>query len=63
MAGIVPDANAVDLAGRGQPGVLRESAEDIKQTWSDTGEKLKSSGKIGSIDDLLEQAERDAGGR
>ncbi|MET9465567.1 hypothetical protein ABZY44_12290 [Streptomyces sp. NPDC006544] len=42
---------------------FQKSAEDIKQTWSDTGEKLKSSGKIGSLNDLLEQAERDAGGR
>ncbi|MDX3538622.1 hypothetical protein PV721_30625 [Streptomyces sp. MB09-01] len=36
---------------------FEKSSEDIKQTWSDTGDKLTSSGKIGSIKDLLDQAD------
>ncbi|WP_037862624.1 MULTISPECIES: hypothetical protein [unclassified Streptomyces] len=39
---------------------FEKSAQDIKQTWSDTGDKLTSSGKIGSLKDLLDQAD---GGR
>lgn len=42
---------------------FEKSGEDIKKTWSDTGEKLTSTGKIGSLKDLLEQAKRDGGGR
>ncbi|MFF4433160.1 hypothetical protein ACFYZ4_28875 [Streptomyces sp. NPDC001513] len=30
--------------------------EDIKKTWSETGDKLTSNGYIGSIKDLLDQA-------
>ncbi|MFJ5636771.1 hypothetical protein ACIQF5_29595 [Streptomyces goshikiensis] len=45
------------------PESFRKGSEDIKQTWSDTGEKLTSTGKIGSLNDLLEQAKRDAGER
>ncbi|MFC9293131.1 hypothetical protein ACFTWH_01440 [Streptomyces sp. NPDC057011] len=38
---------------------FQKGAQDIKQTWSDTGDKLKSSGKIGSLKDLLDQANGD----
>ncbi|MGW5396801.1 hypothetical protein [Streptomyces sp. NPDC003952] len=40
---------------------FEKSAQDMGQTWSDTGDKLTSTGKIGSLNDLLEQAKRDAG--
>lgn len=40
---------------------FEKSGEDIKKTWSDTGDKLTSTGKIGSLKDLLEQAKRDGG--
>lgn len=40
---------------------FEKGAEDIGKTWSDTGDKLTSSGKIGSLKDLLDQA--DGGGR
>ncbi|MER6444059.1 hypothetical protein [Streptomyces venezuelae] len=39
---------------------FEKSRRDMQQTWSDTGDKLTSSGKIGSIKDLLDQA--DGGG-
>ncbi|MFD6886340.1 hypothetical protein [Streptomyces sp. NPDC059957] len=45
------------------PESFQKSAEEMKQTWSDTGDTLTSSGKIGSLKDLLEQAKRDGGGR
>lgn len=35
---------------------FEKSREDIKQTWSDTGDKVTSTGKIGSLKDLLDQA-------
>lgn len=35
---------------------FEKSRQEMKQTWSDTGDKLASSGKIGSIKDLLDQA-------
>ncbi|MEU4730297.1 hypothetical protein [Streptomyces sp. NPDC023588] len=35
---------------------FEKSREDIKKTWSDTGDKLTSTGKIGSLKDLLDQA-------
>ncbi|MFD3777198.1 hypothetical protein [Streptomyces sp. NPDC058612] len=43
------------------PESFEKSAEEVKQTWSDTGDKLTSTGKIGSLKDLLDQA--DGGGR
>ncbi|MGW6974025.1 hypothetical protein [Streptomyces sp. NPDC054952] len=45
------------------PESFQKSAEDIEKTWSDTGDQLTSTGKIGSLKDLLEQAKRDGGGR
>lgn len=36
---------------------FEKSGEDIKQTWSDTGDKLTSTGKIGSLKDLLDQVD------
>lgn len=42
---------------------FEKGRKDMGQTWSDTGEELKSHGKIGSLNDLLEQAKRDGGGR
>lgn len=39
---------------------FEKSQEDIGRTWSDTGEKLTSTGRIGSLKDLLDQA--DGGG-
>ncbi|MEU2393443.1 hypothetical protein [Streptomyces sp. NPDC007369] len=33
-----------------------KSAKDIKQTWSDTKDTVTSSGRIGSLKDLLDQA-------
>ncbi|WP_405942992.1 hypothetical protein [Streptomyces sp. NBC_00207] len=38
---------------------FEKSDADIKQTWSDTGDKLTSSGYVGSIKDLLDQADGD----
>ncbi|MEU2834832.1 hypothetical protein ACIP46_40385 [Streptomyces lavendulae] len=35
---------------------VEKSAEDIGQTWSDTKDTVTSTGKIGSLKDLLEQA-------
>ncbi|WP_107048605.1 hypothetical protein [Streptomyces sp. NRRL S-87] len=32
-----------------------KAAKDIGRTWSDTGEKLKTTGRIGSLNDLVEQ--------
>ncbi|KPI15394.1 hypothetical protein OV450_2532 [Actinobacteria bacterium OV450] len=35
---------------------FEKSSEDIKQTWSDTKATVTSTGKIGSLKDLLDQA-------
>ncbi|WP_329191518.1 MULTISPECIES: hypothetical protein [unclassified Streptomyces] len=40
------------------PQSFLKSNEDIGKTWSDTKDTVTSTGKIGSIKDLLEQAER-----
>ncbi|KMO95624.1 hypothetical protein [Streptomyces roseus] len=49
-----------------KPDYSRESfekgAEDIKKTWSDTKDTVTSTGKIGSLKDLLEQTKGDGGG-
>lgn len=37
-----------------------KSGEDIKKTWEDTGDQLTNSGKVGSLKDLIDQA--DGGG-
>ncbi|MFF4104043.1 hypothetical protein [Streptomyces sp. NPDC001903] len=39
-----------------------KSAEDIKKTWSDTKDTVTSTGKIGSLKDLLEQTKGNGGG-
>ncbi|MFD3761903.1 hypothetical protein [Streptomyces sp. NPDC058622] len=39
---------------------FEKSRQDIGQTWSDTGDKVASTGRIGSLKDLLDQA--DGGG-
>ncbi|MEU3912131.1 hypothetical protein [Streptomyces sp. NPDC029721] len=39
-----------------------KAAKDIGQTWSETKDTVTSTGKIGSMKDLLEQAERARGG-
>ncbi len=36
---------------------FEKSGEDIKQTWKDTGDQLSSTGKIGSLKDLIDQAD------
>ncbi len=41
---------------------FEKSQEQMRQTWSDTGDTLTSSGRIGSLKDLLEQAKRDGDG-
>ncbi|MFE9846396.1 hypothetical protein [Streptomyces goshikiensis] len=35
---------------------FQKGSEDIKQTWSDTKDTVTSTGKIGSLKDLLDQA-------
>ncbi|MET9695389.1 hypothetical protein ABZY31_00430 [Streptomyces sp. NPDC006529] len=42
---------------------FQKSGEDIKNTWSQTGEKLTSTGKIGSLKDLVDQATGDGDGK
>ncbi|MFJ6940558.1 hypothetical protein [Streptomyces sp. NPDC101132] len=39
------------------PGSFQKAGEEIKQTWSDTGEKLKTTGRIGSLNDLIQQTD------
>ncbi|MCY0953404.1 hypothetical protein [Streptomyces sp. H27-S2] len=41
---------------------FEKSSEQIRQTWSDTGDTVTSTGRIGSLKDLLEQAKRDGDG-
>ncbi|MFI6006613.1 hypothetical protein ACIA98_40795 [Streptomyces sp. NPDC051366] len=41
---------------------FQKSGEDIKKNWSDTKDTLTSNGKIGSLKDLLDQANGDGGG-
>lgn len=41
---------------------FEKSNEQIRQTWSDTGDTVTSTGRIGSLKDLLEQAKRDGDG-
>ncbi|MER5483558.1 hypothetical protein ABT024_10095 [Streptomyces sp. NPDC002812] len=41
---------------------FEKSQEQIRQTWSDTGDTVTSTGRIGSLKDLLEQAKRDGDG-
>ncbi|MEW2418065.1 hypothetical protein AB0953_30795 [Streptomyces sp. NPDC046866] len=40
---------------------FEKSAEDIKQTWSDTKDTVTSNGKIGSLKELLEQTKGNGG--
>ncbi|MCY0946706.1 hypothetical protein [Streptomyces antarcticus] len=41
---------------------FEKSSEQIRQTWSDTGDTVTSTGRIGSLKDLLDQAKRDGDG-
>ncbi|MFF4852464.1 hypothetical protein [Streptomyces sp. NPDC001194] len=41
---------------------FEKGAEDIEKTWSDTKDKVTSTGKIGSLKDLLDQAGGNGGG-
>ncbi|MCM1969392.1 MULTISPECIES: hypothetical protein [unclassified Streptomyces] len=41
---------------------FEKSQEQMRQTWSDTGDTVTSTGRIGSLKDLLEQAKRDGDG-
>ncbi|MFJ7266495.1 hypothetical protein ACIQV3_07460 [Streptomyces sp. NPDC099050] len=41
---------------------FEKSQQQIRQTWSDTGDTVTSTGRIGSLKDLLEQAKRDGDG-
>ncbi|MEV6733544.1 MULTISPECIES: hypothetical protein [unclassified Streptomyces] len=41
---------------------FEKGAQDIKKTWSDTKDTVTSTGKIGSLKDLLDQAKGDGGG-
>ncbi|MFE2475278.1 hypothetical protein [Streptomyces sp. NPDC059389] len=41
---------------------FQKSSEDIDKIWSDTKDTVTSSGKIGSLKDLLDQANGDGGG-
>ncbi|MFI6002144.1 hypothetical protein ACIA98_17330 [Streptomyces sp. NPDC051366] len=41
---------------------FQKSNEDIKKTWSDTKDTVTSTGKIGSLKDLLDQADGSGGG-
>ncbi|MFB7787342.1 hypothetical protein ACFC1D_32110 [Streptomyces vinaceus] len=41
---------------------FEKGAEDIKKTWSDTKDTVTSTGKIGSLKDLLEQTKGNGGG-
>ncbi|MEV8531984.1 hypothetical protein [Streptomyces sp. NPDC051211] len=40
---------------------FEKAGEDIKGTWQQTGETLKNNGRIGSLNDLLEQAKGNGG--
>ncbi|MER6780929.1 MULTISPECIES: hypothetical protein [unclassified Streptomyces] len=40
---------------------FEKGAQDIKQTWSDTKDTVTSTGKIGSLKDLLDQAQGNGG--
>ncbi|MEU9181821.1 hypothetical protein AB0C90_34305 [Streptomyces sp. NPDC048550] len=42
---------------------FEKSAQDIKKTWSDTKNTVTSTGKIGSLKDLLDQAGGGNGGK
>ncbi|MET9699296.1 hypothetical protein ABZY31_20540 [Streptomyces sp. NPDC006529] len=39
------------------PESFEKGAKDIGKTWSDTGDKVTSTGKIGSLKDLLDQVD------
>ncbi|MBT2403457.1 MULTISPECIES: hypothetical protein [unclassified Streptomyces] len=41
---------------------FEKSREDIKKNWSETKDTLTSTGKIGSLKDLLDQADGNGGG-
>ncbi|MFI6146752.1 hypothetical protein [Streptomyces sp. NPDC051109] len=41
---------------------FEKGAQDIEKTWSDTKDTVTSTGKIGSLKDLLDQAQGDGGG-
>ncbi|ROQ94405.1 hypothetical protein EDE04_0829 [Streptomyces sp. 2132.2] len=41
---------------------FEKGAEDIEKTWSDTKDTVTSTGKIGSLKDLLEQTKGNGGG-
>ncbi|MCX5374986.1 hypothetical protein [Streptomyces sp. NBC_00091] len=43
-------------------GSFEKGAQDTKRTWSDAKDTVTSTGKVGSIKDLLEQAKRDGDG-